>query len=477
MGSQLLRMVGDAIRNRKIRSNNDIDTMIISQSFKTSNYLEILQNISPSLIESIESHKVQSKELPKLKNLIVIDQSEDNAPSKICRYSELIDRFGNLELVDQFGTLTHFDDVINIQFTSGTTGVPKGSMSTHHNIIQNSQFVSRIIFENFLPNQFGETPIVCVPNPLYHAFGCVIGSTSCIYSHASMVLPGPVFNVQQTLETIEQYRCNFLYGTPTMWSDIISNQFDRFDLSSLKRGVISGAPCPPFLIRNIHDKIPSLEHLSIPYGSTEIGPVATSTRIKDSDKHRLESVGKPIPYVEVKIIDIETGSLVPRGTKGEICVRSHGTFPGYINQPEKTREVIDENFWYHTGDIGFMDSQGYLFITGRLKEMIIRGGENIYPREVEELILNAAHPSIKDVQVVGVPDDRLGEELVAYILLDPNVPLHGGEQEMKDFLQHKMSHFKIPKYIRFVADYPRTSSGKIRKVELKEMAAKQFTRD
>lgn len=196
----------------------------------------------------------------------------------------------------------------------------------------------------------------------------------------------------------------------------------------------------------------------IPYGSTEIGPVATSTRIKDSDKHRLESVGKPIPYVEVKIIDIETGSLVPRGTKGEICVRSHGTFPGYINQPEKTREVIDENFWYHTGDIGFMDSQGYLFITGRLKEMIIRGGENIYPREVEELILNAAHPSIKDVQVedfirkfirqilsillqlqvVGVPDDRLGEELVAYILLDPNVPLHGGEQEMKDFLQHKV---------------------------------------
>ncbi|KAH7640340.1 acyl-coa synthetase [Dermatophagoides farinae] len=451
-----------------------IETMIMNQQFRYSDYGKVMENIAPGIFASAQhgSARVHSEQLPQLKNLIVIDQTDgETVPLNVCRFSQLMqssfpekDTHKSDENND-----TQFDDVINVQFTSGTTGLPKGSMLTHFNIIQNGQFIAPILFEDL-----NEPPTVCIPNPLYHAFGCVVGTVASVFMHGTLVLPGPIFNADTTIQSIEKYGCDYLYGTPTMWSDLLQRPLHQYNLTTLKRGVMSGAPCPSVLLHKIRQTIPSLQNILIPYGSTEIGPVATCTRINDSEAHKFESVGLPIPYVEVKVTDIKSNRTVRRGERGEVLVRSHGTFPGYMNQPDKTDEVIDDNFWYHTGDVGWMDQQGYLHISGRIKEMIIRGGENIYPKEVEELIMQMTGESIEDVHVVGIADTRLGEEMVAFIKLRSGKTNEWTEKSLKDHLRNKMSHFKVPKHIHFIDDFPRTPTGKIRKIDLKQMATQMF---
>ncbi|KAJ6224485.1 hypothetical protein RDWZM_003030 [Blomia tropicalis] len=429
-----------------------LQTLICSQRFKTSNYCQILSNVFPELFLTTKGHRIHSTEIPSLRNLIFLDEEEDIAPPNMMRFSELMIKGMSDQSLDELieeSDRTQFDDVINVQFTSGTTGSPKGAMLTHHNIIQNVNFIGPRMFDGYQPNDDEQSPIICLPNPLYHCFGCVIGSTMNISLRGTMVIPSPVYSAKAALDSVEQYRCNYLYGTPTMWSDLLNVGVDQYNLANLKRGVMSGAPCPPALLHKIQSEIPSLENMFIPYGSTELSPVVTLTSIHDNFKRKTETVGQPIDYVEIKIIDPKTKRIVPRGEKGEVCVRGHCTF---------------------AGDIGFLDNDGYLSISGRIKEMIIRGGENIYPREVEDFIL--MHDLIEDAHVVGITDQRFGEEMVAYIKLKNGHQLT--EDCIKTFLKPKISHLKIPKHIRFVEDFPRTATGKVQKVELKKLAEKQF---
>ncbi|CAG2110469.1 unnamed protein product [Medioppia subpectinata] len=461
-------------------------TLICSQQFRSSNYCEILDNISPQLLRNqnnSEGKAIECDKISSLKNIIVINSGDGEteiAPKHIPRVNDLMASAGHTdELVDD--PTIQFDDPINIQFTSGTTGQPKGATLTHHNMIQNAYLTGKRSLEGLEPN--GLT--VCVPNPLYHCFGSVLGSLLIALRRATMVLPAPIFNPHKTLEAIDKYKCHMIYGTPTMFIDMLACDPSKYNTSSLVRGIMSGAPCPPPLLDEIYKRIPTCTSILIPYGATESSPVVSHTSVRDSPERRLKSVGRPIEHVEIKIVDPITGAVQPVRVSGEVCTRGHCNFMGYYNQPDQSDKVLDKNRWYHTGilfvtkdyllndtrsDIGFMDDSGFLYINGRIKEMIIRGGENIYPKEIEDFLMT--HPSVADAQVVGIPDKRLGEEMVAYIKLKTDGALDTGA--VQKYCKGKISHFKIPERVVFVTDFPRTVTGKVQKFKLKELAAKQY---
>jgi fatty-acyl-CoA synthase len=350
------------------------------------------------------------------------------------------------------------DDPINIQYTSGTTGFPKGATLSHHNILNNGYFVGELC-------DYTHEDKICIPVPFYHCFGMVMGNLAATSHGAAMVIPAPAFDPVATLEAVQAQRCTSLYGVPTMFiAELAVPDFDRFDLSSLRTGIMAGSPCPVEVMKQVIDRM-GMSEVSICYGMTETSPVSTQTRVDDSIERRVATVGRVGPHIEVKVADPATGLTVPRGTPGELCTRGYSVMLGYWRQPDKTAEVIDAARWMHTGDLAVMDDDGYLSITGRIKDMVIRGGENIYPREVEEFLYT--HPDILDAQVIGVPDARYGEELMAWIRMRPGAaPLTA--EAVREFCQGKLAHYKIPRYVHITDEFPMTVTGKVRKVEMRE---------
>jgi fatty-acyl-CoA synthase len=350
------------------------------------------------------------------------------------------------------------DDPINIQYTSGTTGFPKGATLSHHNIVNNGYFVGRLC---------GYTPDdrVCIPVPFYHCFGMVMGNLGAVTNGATMVIPAPGFDPAATLHAVATERCTSLYGVPTMFiAELADPGFDSYDLTSLRTGIMAGSPCPVEVMKRVVDRM-GMTEVTICYGMTETSPVSTQTRADDSLDRRVSTVGRVHPHVEVKIVDPGTGRTLPRGEPGELCTRGYSVMLGYWAQADKTAEVIDAARWMHTGDLGVMDDEGYLNITGRIKDMVIRGGENVYPREIEEFLFT--HPDVQDAQVIGVPDERYGEELCVWIKMREGAePLTA--EALREYASGKLARYKIPKYVLIVDDFPMTVTGKIRKVEMRE---------
>jgi fatty-acyl-CoA synthase len=352
-----------------------------------------------------------------------------------------------------------FDDPINIQYTSGTTGFPKGATLSHHNILNNGFFVAEAC---------GYTPEdrVCIPVPFYHCFGMVMGNLGCTTQGACMVVPAPSFDAQATLECVQEERCTSLYGVPTMFiAELDHPDFEAFDLSSLRTGIMAGSPCPIEVMRKVIDRM-HMEGVTICYGMTETSPVSTQTGADDDVEHRTGTVGRVHPHVEIKVVDPESGECVPTGTAGELCTRGYSVMLGYWNEPDKTAGAIDRAGWMHTGDLATMDDEGYVKIVGRSKDMIIRGGENVYPREIEEFLYT--HPDVTDVQVVGVPDERYGEEIAAFVI--PRQGTQLDTESIRDFCQGRIAHYKVPRYVICVDEFPMTVTGKVQKFKMRELA-------
>jgi fatty-acyl-CoA synthase len=352
-----------------------------------------------------------------------------------------------------------FDDPINIQYTSGTTGFPKGATLSHHNILNNGFFVGSLL-------GYTDADRVCVPVPFYHCFGMVMGNLGATSNGATIVIPAPAFDPAATLGAVEQERCTSLYGVPTMFiAELGLPDFAGYDLSTLRTGIMAGAPCPTKLMKRVVSEMHMTE-VTIMYGMTETSPVSTMTRRRDDIEHRVSTVGTVMPHVEVQIVDPVTGLTAPRGTAGELCTRGYSVMLGYWDAPEQTAEAIDAAGWMHTGDLATMDGDGYVAIVGRIKDMVLRGGENIYPREVEEFLYR--HPAIADVQVIGVPDETYGEELMAWVCVNPGASLT--IDELRSFCDGQLAHFKIPRYLHVCDEFPMTVTGKVRKVEMRERA-------
>ncbi len=352
------------------------------------------------------------------------------------------------------------DDPINIQYTSGTTGFPKGATLSHHNILNNGFFVGELC-------NYTEADKICIPVPFYHCFGMVMGNLAATSHGACMVIPSPAFDAAATLRAVQAERCTSLYGVPTMFiAELSTPDFADYDLSSLRTGIMAGSPCPVEVMKQVIERM-SMTEVSICYGMTETSPVSTQTRADDSLDRRVSTVGRVGPHLEVKVIDPQTGRTVPRGTPGELCTRGYSVMLGYWEQPDKTAEAVDAAHWMHTGDLAVMDAEGYLAITGRIKDMVIRGGENIYPREIEEFLYT--HPDILDAQVIGVPDARYGEELMVWVRLRPGAETLTAES-LREFCRGQLAHYKIPRYVHIVDEFPMTVTGKVRKVEMRERA-------
>jgi fatty-acyl-CoA synthase len=350
------------------------------------------------------------------------------------------------------------DDPINIQYTSGTTGFPKGATLSHHNILNNGFFVGELC-------GYTEADRVCIPVPFYHCFGMVMGNLGAVANGSTMVIPAPGFDPAATLHAVAAERCTSLYGVPTMFiAELNHPDFESYDLSSLRTGIMAGSPCPVEVMKQVVERM-GMTEVTICYGMTETSPVSTQTRADDSLDRRVSTVGRVHPHVEVKIVDPESGRTLPRGEPGELCTRGYSVMLGYWDEPEKTAAAIDAARWMHTGDLGVMDDEGYVKITGRIKDLVIRGGENVYPREVEEFLYT--HPDIQDAQVIGVPDERYGEELCVWVKLRPGAaPLTA--EALREFATGRLARYKVPRYVLLVDEFPMTVTGKIRKVEMRE---------
>lgn len=351
----------------------------------------------------------------------------------------------------------HHDDAINIQYTSGTTGFPKGATLTHRNILNNGYFVGELC-------GYTEMDRVCVPVPFYHCFGMVMGNLACSTHGSTMVIPAPTFDAVATLGAVQQEKCTSLYGVPTMFiAELDHEQFDRFDLSTLRTGIMAGSPCPIEVMKMVINKM-NMGEVTICYGMTETSPVSTQTRLDDDLDLRVSTVGRVHPHVEVKVVDPESGEVVERGMPGEFCTRGYSVMKGYWEDPQRTKDVLDCDGWMHTGDLAVMQENGYVNIVGRIKDIVIRGGENVYPREIEEFYYQ--HTDVSDVQVIGVPDLTYGEELCAWIRRRPGSKVTEGD--LKEFARGKLAHFKIPRYFQFVDEFPATVTGKIQKYKMRE---------
>ena len=431
--------------------------LIVSPYFKSSNYLEMLQELAPELAHC-KPGKLASAALPSLS--LVIRLGEERTPGMLNFDALLSDaRATELARLESVGATLQFDDPINIQFTSGTTGQPKGATLTHHNILNNGYFVGAAM-------QFSEVDRLCIPVPLYHCFGMVLGNLVCITHGATMVYPDESFNAESVLSTIEAERCTALHGVPTMFIAMLEHpRFAQCNLSSLRTGMMAGAPCPVELMQKVIDRM-HMRQVTIGYGMTETSPISFQSSMDDSLEHRVSTVGRVLPHLEVKIVD-EEGGIVPHGVTGELLTRGYSVMRGYWDDELRTRESIDAAGWMHSGDLATLDAEGYCRIVGRSKDMIIRGGENIYPREVEEFLYR--HPKIQDVQCVGVPDAKYGEELCACIILRPGTK--SSAEEIREFCRGQIAHYKVPRYVKFVDSFPMTVTGKVQKFLLRQQMA------
>ena len=428
--------------------------LVTATAFKSSDYVGMIRTLAPE-IDAAEPGALRAGRLPDLRCVIRI--GEEAAPG-MHSFDDVLARgaAAGPSALDALAPRLQFDDPVNIQFTSGTTGSPKGATLTHHNILNNGYFVGAA-------QALGEDDRICVPVPLYHCFGMVMANLAAVTHGAAMVFPSDAFDPLETLRTVEAERCTSLYGVPTMFIGQLQHpEFDRFDLSSLRTGIMAGSPCPVEVMKQVIEKM-HMRHVTIAYGMTETSPVSTQTSVDDAFDRRVSTVGRVQPHLEVKIVD-ENGCIAPVGVAGEFCTRGYSVMRGYWGDPEKTAEAVDESGWMHTGDLAAMDADGYFNIVGRIKDMVIRGGENLYPREIEEFLYR--HPKIADVQVFGVPDDKYGEELCAWIRLSEGETADAGE--IVEFCRDRISHNKIPRYVRFVDSFPMTVTGKVRKFVMRE---------
>lgn len=435
---------------------SDSTTIILMEQYKDASYIDMVYEIVPELKTS-EPGKLESSTLPFLKNVIVMGDKRFPGTYSWQDILDMADGVTEEELDEQMATLKQ-SEVINMQYTSGTTGFPKGVMLTHSNIVNNAYNVASAM-------KLTDQDRLCIPVPFFHCFGCVMGTLACATVGATMV-PVQEFSPKAVLETVEKEKCTALHGVPTMFiAELNDPEFEKYDLSSLRTGIMAGSNCPIEVMKAVNEKMGATE-ITIAYGQTESSPVITQTRTNDPLELRVETVGKALPEVEVKIVKPGTMEEVPRGVQGELCTRGYHVMDGYYKNPDATREAIDAEGWLHTGDLAVMDENGYCRVTGRLKDMIIRGGENIYPREIEEFLYR--HPKVLDVQVVGIPDSVYGEEVMAWIILKDGESATA--EEIKEYCKGKISRHKIPRYIEFTESYPMTASGKIQKFKLREQA-------
>src|SRR3984893_14923909 len=435
--------------------------LITAARFKTSDYVAMIRELIPELGNA--SDELKSSRLPELRHVISIG---GGSYAGCLAFDRVVDRGKQLgrQRLDSVAARIQMDDAVNIQFTSGTTGLPKGATLSHHSLINNAFFVGEAT---------GIEPgsRVCIPVPLYHCFGMVMGNLGCVTHAATMVYPTESFDPLKTLETVEAERCDVLYGVPTMFIAQLNHpEFSRFDLSSLRRGIMAGAPCPIEVMKEVASTM-HMREITIAYGMTETSPVSFQSSRDDPLELRVSTVGRIQPHLEVKIVD-RLGRVVPRGEAGELCTRGYSVMLGYWNDEVRTREAIDSAGWMHTGDLATIDDDGYCRIVGRIKDMVIRGGENIYPREVEEYLYR--HPEIQDVQVFGVPDAKYGEELCAWVISKPGTTLDS--ESVRAFCQGRIAHYKIPRYVRIVENFPSTVTGKVQKFAMREAMIEEFAR-
>jgi fatty-acyl-CoA synthase len=437
-------------------------TLIFMDGFRDCDYVATLQEICPESATCAPG-RLASTTLRDLKNLVFLGSHA--SPDGAFHWDQVLEQGHQLPdsaLRDREAGID-FDDVINIQHTSGTTGMCKGAMLSHHNIVNNARFIAQSM-------RLTPRDRLCIPVPFYHCFGMVLGNMVGVISGATMVIPAPYFDPLETLKAVSEERCTALHGVPTMFiAELEQPNLGQFDLSRLRTGIMAGSPCPIELMKRVVTTM-NLSEMTIAYGLTEASPVITQTTTTDPIEVRVNTVGRPLPHTEVKIIDLLTGRIVPIGTAGELCGRGYMVMKGYFNDPEATRSVLDGNNWLHSGDLATMDENGYCKITGRAKDVIIRGGENIYPREIEEFLYTC--PGISDVQVIGVPDTKYGEQVVAWVRLDGNSTTTA--DDIHKFCEGKIAAFKIPKYIKIVDAFPMTVTGKIQKFKMREVTIREL---
>ena len=419
----------------------EISTIVSAVSFKTSDYRQMVLDVR--------------SEAPALKSLVFIGEAS---------WQQLLDTSADFERVEAVGRTVQPDEPINIQYTSGTTGFPKGATLSHRNILNNGYFMSEI-------QAWTELDRVCLPVPFYHCFGMVMGNLASLSHGTCTVIPAPGFDPKLTLDAVEAEKCTVLYGVPTMFIAMLNEpDIGTRDLSTLRTGVMAGSACPIEVMKRVINEM-HMDGVTICYGMTETSPVSAQTRMDDSLERRTETVGRAIPHVEIKVVDPATGETVPYGETGEYCTKGYSVMLGYWNDEEKTREAVVDG-WMHTGDLATMDPDGYVNIVGRLKDMVIRGGENVYPREIEEFLYT--HPDIEDVQVVGVPDLKYGEELCAWIKMKPGASAPLDAAAIKEFCSGQLAHFKIPRYVILADEFPMTVTGKVRKIDMRQASIEKL---
>ncbi len=438
--------------------------LLLIEAFKSSNYLDMFYEVCPEA-KTCQAGAIDSWRFPHLKSVVFIGREKHPGMFTRRSFAELGDEMDDATLTAREAEFD-IDDIINIQYTSGTTGFPKGVMLTHNNILNNAYFIGEVM---------GLTPAdrVCVPVPFYHCFGMVISNLGAITHGSTIIIPSPAFDPMLTLKAVQDERCTVLHGVPTMFiAELDHPEFKSFDLSTLRTGIMAGAPCPIELMRRVVDEM-HMKEVLIGYGQTEASPVTTITRPDDPIERRVSTVGRVMPHQEIKVVDAHTGRTVPRGTPGELCFRGYQVMSGYDNNPDATSETIDQRDWLHSGDLGTMDEEGYVKITGRIKEMVIRGGENLYPREIEEFLHTL--DVIADAHVVGVPDEKFGEELLACVKIHKDKAQGTPTpEELRAMCKGKIAHFKVPRYWMVVDEYPMTVTGKIQKFKIREMAIREF---
>ena len=450
-----------------VLEQSEANALILIGRFRNSDYAAMVNEVVPEL-KDCSPGELSSLRFPYLRHVIFIPpHSEPDAgtPPGMWSWSDMVGRHTGVSLEELSARQAECqpDDPVNIQYTSGTTGNPKGAMLTHHNLVANGVYVGDCI-------ELTENDRLCIPVPFYHCFGCVMGNLGCITHGSAIVIPAEHFDPLKTLQALDKEHCTALYGVPTMFIAQLDHlEFDSFDLSSLRTGIMAGSPCPIEVMRQVIDRM-GAHQMTIAYGQTEHSPVITQTLTSDSIERRVSTVGKVLPGVEARVVDPETGMEVGPGVQGELQARSSMVMQGYYNMPEATNSAIDGEGWLHTGDLAEVDEEGYYKITGRLKDMIIRGGENVYPREIEEFLYT--HPKVSDVQVIGVPDERFGEEVMAWVMLKPGESTD--PEEIREFCRGRIAHFKVPRYVKVTEEFPMTVTGKIQKFRMREMAVEEL---
>ena len=445
-----------------VLEQSDAAAFFLTRGVKGADFVEILQEAVPELAE-VEEGELSVEGLPHLKHVVLIGEGAEDSPG-IMGYEEFIERAEETsaeELRERQDSL-EADEVINMQYTSGTTGFPKGVQLTHANIVKNAFYIGECM-------ELGPEDRVCIPVPFFHCFGCVLGTLNTV-THEGTMVPVEQFDAEEVLQAVHKERCTALLGVPTMFiAELEHENYGEYDTSSLRTGIMAGSPCPEEVMKQVVNDM-GADEITIAYGQTESSPVITQTRTDDPIERRVSTVGRKLPDVEVKLVDVDTGEEVGMGEQGDLCTRGYHVMKGYYKMPDKTAEVIDEDGWLHTGDLAVMDEDGYFQITGRADDMIIRGGENIYPREIEEFLYT--HPEISDVQVYGVPDEKYGERVAAAIIKKRDASLT--EEDVKEYCRENIAHYKVPEYVDFVEEYPMTASGKIQKYKLREAAVERY---